>query len=173
MVLSGIRLLVEGRKVVQGNPRMEAVTGEQTADRPVFTFSLRSSIVVCWTISVILGIICVLLAVIGILPIVPGLFLAFEALLFLRVWSNHPRRAVFYRTYMRLDDAGSTTNVGYDSVENATKVKVFPILGSRVHLRIKVKNIERPFIITSNPRLTTLETDLYSWLQERIQHKGE
>lgn len=128
--------------------------------------SVRGLEVLC----AIFALLSLLLAYYGTLPVPSMIVLALELYLLIRVRSNIPRRAIFYESYVRMEGSDSTGDFSYDRIETVEKVHVFPILGSSTQVHIRLQNESKPYVITSNPVIRRLNTDLFSWLRERDSH---
>jgi hypothetical protein len=93
-----------------------------------------------------------------------------------RLVSQRVRKGRFYEDHFviegkALDGRFDYTGIEQVSVAKLPLAKVFPAFGIRkqVHLRFKGEN--QDLVIPRNPSNLRLKTDLYSWLEERIQQK--
>jgi hypothetical protein len=147
--------------------KTEGVTAEGISEKPVLVYSLQGSVRGAEIVCLVFVAICLILAYNQIVPVVPGLVLALELYLFVKAWSNHPRKATFYESHLTMETAGLASDFHYDQISDVAKVNLFPIIGPRTQVQIAFKDIERPYTIPSNPMIRRLNVDLYSWLEEK------
>ena len=76
--------------------------------------------------------------------------------------------ARFFGGHFELDDGRQRRTLTYSEIEQSMKLVGIPIMKPRTQILIRIKGESKPFVIPINPYNRHLQTDLSSWLAQRI-----
>jgi len=151
--------------------------GTDNYSEPLFEINRNLALGFPYIMSIILFASALSFVLIG--PTIAGLLQALPSIaggsMFLygtaKQWKIGVKRVRFYDDNVLFSDIAGTTNFQYPSIEKVEKSEPHSFWTPQTQIRAYVKGEPNPVTFPGNPYSTNLDTDLYTWLSDKVKSR--